>query len=144
MIEDASRNPEADSFYYIQLLIESLNKMGRLDDAVESIKQRLPTELDRLVDRTNNEVDQRHSTALRASVTKEKNTLGLNFTENDVRAVVINDLLWTLYSKLEAVAESHRVFHDVVSGIGKRENLRNTSQRTGGFKELWQLYQNEV
>ena len=42
MQEDTSRNPEADTFYYIQLLIESLNKMDRLELAADKIEERLP------------------------------------------------------------------------------------------------------
>jgi exocyst complex component 4 len=56
----------------------------------------------------------------------------------------VYDLLWSLYAKFEAIAEGHRVFHDVVSAIAKRENLRNSEILTGSFKELWMLYQNEI
>lgn len=144
MVEDASRNPEADSFYYIQLLVESLNKMGRLEHAVNMIEQRLPTELDRVVDRTTNEVDQRHPSTLRGNTRDLKNKVHLGVHNQEVRATVISDLLTTLYSKFEAMAEGHRVLHDVISGIVKREQLRNGDYLVGGFKELWKLFQNEV
>jgi exocyst complex component 4 len=144
MVEDASRNPEADSFYYIQLLVESLNKMGRLDVAVDSIEQRLPVELFRVVDKTNNEVDQRHPSSLRGNIRKSKGIIDLGLGDNDIRSTVISDLLWTLYSKFEAIAEGHRVLHDVITGIVKREGVRNSGTLTGGFKELWKLYQSEV
>src|SRR3954447_22700175 len=105
MIEDASRNPEADSNYYIRLLIESLNKMGRLGAAVESIEQRLPVELRRVVDKTNKEVDQRQLSSMRGSSKRESGKIDLGIGENNVRAIVIFDFLWTLYSKFEAIAE---------------------------------------
>ena len=38
MQEDPGRNPEADTFYYIQLLLESLHKMKRLEVAVDAIE----------------------------------------------------------------------------------------------------------
>ncbi len=63
---------------------------------------------------------------------------------SDIRSVVVYDLLWSLYAKFEAIAEGHRVFHDVVTAIAKRENLRNQESLTGSFKELWMLYQNEI
>jgi len=144
VIEDAARNPEADSFYYIQLLVESLNKMDRLDVAVNAIEQRLPIELFRVVDKTNNEVDQRHPTSLRGNSRNSIGKFDLGIGDSDIRAVVVYDLLWSLYAKFEAIAEGHRVFHDVVTAIAKRENLRNQESLTGSFKELWMLYQNEI
>lgn len=144
MAEDSARNPEVDSFYYIQVLVESLNKMGHLDVAVTAIEQRMPVELFRVVDKTNNEVDQRHPTALRGTPKHGKAKPALDIGDNDIRSVVIYDLLWTLYSKFEAIAEGHRVFHDVVTGITQREDTRNADALTGTFKELWMLYQNEI
>ncbi|KAH0538600.1 hypothetical protein FGG08_004801 [Glutinoglossum americanum] len=144
MIEDASRNPEADSNYYIHLLIESLNKMGHLHTAIESIEQRLPVELRRVVDKTNKEVDQRHPSSMRGSSRRESGKIDLGLGENNVRAIIVFDLLWTLYSKFEAIAEGHRVLHDVVVGIVKREGIQDADSLTGGFSELWKLYQSEM
>lgn len=144
MTEDAGRNPEADSFYYIQLLVESLNKMGKLRDAVEAIEQRLPVELFRVVDKSNNEVDQRHPTSMRAPSRAPKGRVDLGIDADDKRAVVVSDLLWTLYAKFEAIAEGHRVFHEVVVGITEREQIEDAHKLTGSFKELWMLYQNEI
>lgn len=144
LIEDAARNPEADSFYYIQLLVESLNKMGKLDAAVEAIEQRLPVELFRVVEKTNNEVDQRHPSSLRAPTRTTKGKIDLGINDDDVRAMVISDLLWTLYAKFEAIAEGHRVFHDVVVGVTERDHIESERNLTGSFRELWMLYQNEI
>jgi exocyst complex component 4 len=144
MIEDASRNPEADSNYYIHLLMESLNKMDRLDAAIESIEQRLPVELRRVVDKTNKEVDQRHPSSMRGSPRQQSGKIDLGLGENNVRAIIVFDLLWTLYSKFEAIAEGHRVLHDVVTGIVKRDGIKDADSLTGGFNELWKLYQSEV
>ncbi|KAI9875177.1 MAG: hypothetical protein M1830_008789 [Pleopsidium flavum] len=144
MTEDTSRNPEADSFYYIQMIIESLNKMGRLDIAVDRMEQRLPVELFTVVDRTNNEVDHRHPSHVRGQAKTKKRFIDFGLTPTDGRSNVLLDLLWTMYSKFEAIAEGHRVVHDVVAGIIKREGLRNAGSLTSGFKELWKLYQSEM
>ena len=144
MAEDASRNPEADSFYYIQLLIESLNKMGHLDQAVDSVEQRLPIELFRVVDKTNNEVANRHPDTIRNTSRRPKENVGFGLGDKEARRAIISDLLWTLYSKFEAIAEGHRVLHDVIQGIVKRQKDLNATALTGGFKELWKLYQSEV
>lgn len=142
MVEDASRNPEADTFYYISHLVESLNKLGRLEMAVNTIKQRLPVELFGIVSETNSEVDGRHPSSLRGvSSTPGNQAFG---KESGIRADVIYDLLWTLYAKFEAIAEGHRVFHDVVKSIVRREDAQNSSMLLGSFRELWNLYQNEI
>ncbi|CAL3966048.1 unnamed protein product [Diplocarpon coronariae] len=144
LVEDPSRNPEADTFYYIELVVESLNKLGRLESAVNLIKQRLPVELFVIVTETNSEVDQKHPSSLRGGLSNAQGNQAFDSRENGIRADVIYDLLWTLYAKFEAIAESHRVFHDVVKAIVEREGARNSSMLLGGFRELWNLYQNEI
>lgn len=146
MVEDGgNKNPEADSLSYIRLLLESLNNLGYLTQAIGTINQRLPVELFKLVDKTNNEVDQRHPSFLmgvtRTRTSGRMTDLGLG--ENDARVTVLYDLLWTLYSKFEAVMEGHRVVYDVIKGIGKRESWPDTSL-ANGFVEVWQLIQSEV
>jgi exocyst complex component 4 len=143
IIEDPSRNPEADTFYYIELLVESLNKLGRLENAVNSIKQRLPVELFGIVNETNSEVDQKHPSSLRGGISGSQGNQTFG-KENGIRADVIYDLLGTLYAKFEAIAEGHRIFHDVVKSMVRREGGRNSNSLLGSFRELWNLYQNEI
>jgi exocyst complex component 4 len=144
MVEDPTRNPEADTFYYIELVVESLNKLGALESAVNTIKQRLPVELFGIVNETNSEVDQKHPSSLRGGISNSSGNQAFGSRENSIRADVIYDLLWTLYAKFESIAESHRIFHDVVRAIIRREGARNSSMLLGGFRELWNLYQNEI
>ena len=142
--DDASQNPESDSFHYIHMVTESLNKLGHLDVAIDRIEQRLPVELFAIVDRTNQEVDLRHPAHRRGPLNLEKSIPEPNSHETTDENVVLNDLLWTLFSKFEAIAEGHRAFHDVVAGIVKRERLGHSESLTRGFKEVWKLYQSEV
>lgn len=143
LVEDITGNPEADNFYYIHLLLESLNKMGRLSLTVESIEQRMPTELFRLVERTSTEVEQRYRDVVRPRYGQDvKNESDIG--DDETRQTIISDFLSTLYSKFEAIAEGHRVLHDVITGISKREHIGNTTFLAGSFGELWKLYQNEV
>ena len=144
MEDDASQNPEADSFQYMHMVVESLNKLGHLDVAVDRMEQRLPVELFAIVDRTNQEVDMRHAAHTRGPRNVEKTAFDFEFEDCSARNEVLNDLLWTLYSKFEAIAEGHRAIHDVVAGIVKREGLRHPESLTRGFKEMWKLYQSEV
>ncbi|KAL7625644.1 exocyst subunit [Parahypoxylon ruwenzoriense] len=142
--EDPAKNPEADTFWYISLVVESLNKLGRLESVVDTLKQRLPVELFSIVNETINEVDQRHPSSLRGG---SGNAQGLHIygsRETQMRADVIYDLLWTLYGKFEAIAEGHRVFHEAIKALIRREGAGNSSSLLGSFKELWNLYQNEI
>ena len=126
------------------MLIEALNKMGRLDLAVDRMEQRLPIELFAVVERTTQEVDLRHPAHLRVNETTNRNTPSVSLGNSGEQAEVLRDLLYTLYSKFEAIAEGHRVVHEVIAGIVAREGLRKPDSLLDGFKELWKLYQSEV
>lgn len=143
MVEDASRNPEADTFYYIRLLIEALNKMGHLDTAVDRVEQRLPVELFSVVDKTNAEVDARYPNLTRGFASQDTKA-DLPTESIEQRGHVLSEFLWTLYAKFEAIAEGHRVIHDVIGAIVEREGISKDNALGGGFKELWKLYQSEV
>lgn len=56
----ASRpNPEADSFVYIESLLESLACLGKLGQAIDTLSQRIPVETYNLVEATVEEVEER-------------------------------------------------------------------------------------
>ncbi|KIW47373.1 uncharacterized protein PV06_00073 [Exophiala oligosperma] len=143
MIEDASKNPEADTFYYIHMILESLHKLGQLGEAVSRIEQRMPMELYKVVEKTNHDIDAKYPTHLRGHVNKDGRKV-MALQVHDARAQVLSDFLWTLYSKFEAIAESHRVLHEIITGIASREKLTKPDKYTSGFKELWKLYQMEM
>lgn len=145
MVEDPNKNPEAESLSYIRLILEALNNLGYLQNAMSMVNQRLPVELFKLVDKTNTEVDQRHpNTLIKKSIKKPGGKqIDLSFSETDIRTIVLNDLLWTLYSKFEAVMEGHRVLHDVVKSIGVRQEKEELT-KINGFLEVWQLVQSEM
>ncbi|KAM7218236.1 putative exocyst complex component sec8 [Rhypophila decipiens] len=142
--EDPQKNPEADTFSYITLVVESLNKLGRLEAAVDMLKQRLPVELFTVVNETINDVDQKHPSSLRGGPSGSHGLHMYGHRETQMRADVIYDLLWTLYGKFEAIAEGHRVFHEAIKALIRREGAGNNSALLGSFKELWNLYQNEI
>ena len=144
MEEDASQNPETNSFQYMRMIVESLNKLGHLDIAINRVEQRLPIELFAIVDRTNQEVDMRHTAHTRGPRHSEKWSVGIGFVNSNGHREVLDDLLWTLYSKFEAIAEGHRAVHEIVAGIVKREGLRHTENLLRGFEEMWKLFQSEV
>ncbi|EAQ85917.1 hypothetical protein CHGG_07170 [Chaetomium globosum CBS 148.51] len=142
--EDPHKNPEADTFYYVTLLVEALNRLGRLESAVDTLKQRLPVELFAVVNETINDIDQKHPSSLRGGSNGSHGLHIYGQRETRMRADVIYDLLWTLYGKFEAMAEGHRVFHESIKALIRREGAGNNIALLGSFKELWNLYQNEI
>lgn len=142
--EEPGRNPESDTFLYIALVVEALNRLGRLETAVDTIKQRLPVELFSVVNETINEVDHKHPSSLRGVSNGSGGLHIYSSRETQMRADVIYDLLWTLYGKFEAIAEGHRLFHESIKALIRREGGGNNAVLLGSFKELWNLYQNEI
>lgn len=124
--------------------MESLNRLGHLNAAIDIMAQRLPVELFAIVDKTNQEVDLRHPSHIRNSQGANRRSFDLDQVDKTGQNRVLDDLLSTLYSKFEAIAEGHRAVHDVVVGIAKREGLGSGKHLSGGFKEMWKLYQSEV
>ena len=61
------RNPEADSFSYMETLMESLAVLGKLGNALDVVSQRLPAEIYSLVETTLDEVSERTEYSRRAS-----------------------------------------------------------------------------
>lgn len=53
------RNPETDSFLYIETLLESLSVLGKLGGGLDIVAQRLPGEIFALMDATVDEVSER-------------------------------------------------------------------------------------
>jgi len=53
------RNPETDSFVYIETLLESLSVLGKLGGGLDIVAQRLPSEIFALVESTVDEVSER-------------------------------------------------------------------------------------
>lgn len=142
LVDDASANPEADTFAYIHLLVETLDKMGNIEVMVDRIEQRLPVELYAVVDKTSAEVAARYPDTARG-MQNDARVSSQPLGAIEERGHVLSEFLWTLYAKFEAIAESHRVVHDIVTGIVEREGSQKRTLRNG-FKELWKLYQSEV
>jgi len=69
-------NPEADSFVYMETLLESLAVLGKLGNALDSIGQRLPGEIFALVETTLDEIEERAEFVKRKSSTSWNGSLG--------------------------------------------------------------------
>lgn len=177
-------NPETDSFLYIEMLLESLAKLGKIKLTQEVILQRLPTELHQLVDATIDEVDSRSEMMRRSSVAivrpeslllASSSALARSFAEsarNSFRnsftglgntamrlpsmestqverdCETMRDLFWTLFSKLDAVLQGHRVVFEVITKISSRGASSAYKAvkvgRPASLIEIWRPLQIEV
>lgn len=141
-------NPESDSFMYMESLLESLAVLGKLGSALDSMAQRLPGEIFNLVETTLDEVEERAEYGRRRSLLSINGGLGrsegvyifategvqpdakgrvkasmlrlaaLEPSSKRVEHEILKDLFWTLYSKLDAVAQGLRVVSEVANRIG--------------------------
>ncbi|KAI9101019.1 Sec8 exocyst complex component-specific domain-containing protein [Phlyctochytrium arcticum] len=146
--EDLETNPEADSYQYIQSLLESLAHLGRLGQAMEVIRERLPVELYYVVERTVQEVDHRFG-KLSASATDAASQRvgngGPNLLGTDVRNVEVRlllEFLWELFLKLEAIVQGHRFLQAVALRISKKSGLQTEGWYT--IRDVWFTAQNEL
>jgi exocyst complex component 4 len=54
-----THNPEADSYRYIEAVLEALFVLGKLSGALETVAQRVSTEIHHLIEATLDEVEER-------------------------------------------------------------------------------------
>ncbi|KAF8807754.1 hypothetical protein BYT27DRAFT_7189848 [Phlegmacium glaucopus] len=179
----SSLNPEADSFTYMETLLESLAVLGKLGNALDNIAQRLPGEIFALVETTLDEVEERveygrrrSSFALISGLGKSEGVYTFNTCHASVDSTVgtktplmkssslrlsaleslatrvdhdiLKDLFWTLYSKLDAVAQGLRVVTEVTTRIGSRRDYKDSSGTKPvtlfPLPEIWSHIQTEV
>jgi exocyst complex component 4 len=138
------RNPESDSFSYIENLLESLTVLGRLVSGLDIVAQRLPVEIFTLVETTIDEVSERLEFNKRMSTsgtmatawttgifimsnnqqpgtpleTTSLRLAALESSSQEVDHEILRDFFWTLYSKLDAVIQSLRVVFEISNRIG--------------------------
>ncbi|KAI8990488.1 Sec8 exocyst complex component-specific domain-containing protein [Trametes punicea] len=67
-IASQARNPEADSFAYIEMLLESLAALGKLGTGLDIVAQKVPGEIFSLIETTIEEVSERAEFGRRGSV----------------------------------------------------------------------------
>lgn len=163
------KNPESDSFTYMETLLESLAVLTQLASALDVVAQRLPVEIYTLVESTIEEVSDRAEFAKRASIILQNgrplsidgsgrmvvasavNALRMAALESpakDADRETLRDLFWTLYSKLDAVVQGLRVIYEVSNRIGARRDFKDSSgaKVTNLFPlvEIWAPLQGEI
>jgi exocyst complex component 4 len=140
-------NPEVESFAYIEGLLEALAVLGRLGVAMERLVQRAGGEIHALVEVTLDEVDSRIELRREEAAIADSQTasvsgntilaLSLDVVGPPHHAAILRDLFWTLYSKLVAVLEGHRVAYEVarwIASVSKREDRADSSAGTSAIR----------
>ncbi|KAG8219664.1 hypothetical protein J3R82DRAFT_619 [Butyriboletus roseoflavus] len=94
-------NPEADSFAYIETLLESLAILGKLGSALDSVVQRLQSEIFSLVESTVEEVEERAEESKRNSALLTTAALG---SKSEGGYIFVSDESTTISSVHAALA----------------------------------------
>lgn len=140
-----NRHPESDSFLYIQNITHALYTMGKLPYALEMMSQRLPIEIYQMIEKTINEVKaRRRSFGFEGIPIKEL----LRTDAEEDYLEILKDLLWTVFSKWDAMLQAHRVLYDVVNLL----QTPSTSKTANGqristlytFADVWQPIEAEL
>jgi len=100
-LDHSNINPEADSFVYIEILLESLAILGKLGSALDSVMQRLQGEIFSLIESTVDEVEERAEESKRSSALLTTAALG---TKSDGGYIFVSDASATMSSVRTALA----------------------------------------
>lgn len=140
------RHPEADSLKYVQMLSRALVVVGKLPYALDIMSQRAPFEIFQIVERTIGELRLRHK-----NITTHANSPREMLENSDVdddRVEPLKDLLWTVYSKWDAVLQCHRVLYDHAASVqGHFPKVPKGGRSSGSlydFSDIWKPLEAEM
>ncbi|KAJ3011813.1 hypothetical protein HKX48_006633 [Thoreauomyces humboldtii] len=148
--EDLETNPESDSFHYILCLMEALYLLGRLPEAMQLVKDRLPVELYYVVERTVQEADQEYSTPAgagqdggkrTATGSTDPNFLGTDARTSDIRTLLkfLNDL----FCKFESIIQAHSFVQGTIQSV-RRRHPEFQPDGLYTLRDVWYNAQNEL
>ncbi|KAJ2774606.1 exocyst subunit [Coemansia nantahalensis] len=122
--DDAESNPEADSFAYVEMLLESLATLETTNETLQEIKSSISLELSRLIDGIIGEVEERNRVLIsRSRVTDHDDPL----LAQDADREVLSDFARILFARLESVLEYHDYVLDIVHHFDRNERYSLTS-----------------
>ncbi|KAJ2493796.1 exocyst subunit [Coemansia sp. RSA 2050] len=119
VLDDGDQNnPEADSFSYVEMLIESLVALDNTNEAMQEVKSSINLELARLIDGVVNEVEERNKALIYKSKAADQQD---DVLAQDTDREVLFDFTRILFARLETVLEYHDYVLDVVNSLDRRE-----------------------
>ncbi|KAJ1667008.1 exocyst subunit [Coemansia sp. RSA 1813] len=144
-------NPEADSFAYVEMLIESLVTLENTNEAMQEVKSSISLELARLIDGVVSEVEERNRALIFKSKTGDQQD---EYFSQDTDREVLFDFARILFARLETVLEYHDYVLDVVSSLDRRDRYSLTAptsvaerrHRTHPYtiNDVWHAIKDEV
>lgn len=142
------RNPETDTKSYIETLVRSLQALGKLPFAIDVVMQRMASEIGATVDRTAAEVRARHP---HIAFGVETTLFDADGDIDEQVAEPLRDLLWTLFSKWEAMFTAHMSFESATSTLldssrGTRPSRGSAAPAYLGVdrRAVWSAFENEL
>ncbi|KAJ2723842.1 exocyst subunit [Coemansia sp. Benny D115] len=111
-------NPEADSFAYVEMLLESLTALDNTSEAMQEIKSSINLELSHLIDGVLSEVEERNRALIvKTKVADQQDDLLLQDTDREI----LFDFSRILFARLETVLEYHDYVLELVGSTDRRE-----------------------
>ncbi|KAJ2038368.1 exocyst subunit [Coemansia sp. S3946] len=153
VLDDGDQNnPEADSFSYVEMLIESLVALDNTNEAMQEVKSSINLELGRLIDGVVNEVEERNKALIYKSKAADQQD---DVLAQDTDREVLFDFTRILFARLETVLEYHDYVLDVVNSLDRREryslsptanasNDRTRRTRPYTIGDVWSAIKAEV
>ncbi|KAJ2157315.1 exocyst subunit [Coemansia sp. RSA 552] len=124
LLDGDEGNPEADSFAYVEMLLESLSTLDSTGEVLQEIKSSIPLELSRLIDGIVAEVEERNRALLtKARVLDADDTAARHDSDREV----LMDFARILFARLESVLEYHDYVLDIVRHLDRNERYSLTS-----------------
>jgi hypothetical protein len=151
VVEDLDKKPERDPLRFIDIMLTSLDMLGKLHDAVTIVKQRMPLELFKITERAITDLDARspdlmHAVALEARLENRATYSRLTPQRGASSQRVLKDILVMLAKRFSWVLEMHRYTIQSFQRV-----LRVSENQTGDKKfirytlnDLWNGIQYEV
>ncbi|KAJ1950575.1 exocyst subunit, partial [Linderina macrospora] len=116
-------NPEADSFAYVEMLLESLVTLDNTNEAMQEIKTSVSLELSRLIDGIVSEVEERNRALITktSSISSSQQHSQEEVAGQDTDREILVDFARILFARLETVLEYHDFVLDVMHSMDRRE-----------------------
>ncbi|PVU95084.1 hypothetical protein BB561_002061 [Smittium simulii] len=115
---ESNDSPESDSFAYIDLLMESLLVLNRVDNAIDAINDRVRWELSHVVDIVISEVEYRGKVSEMAAVGAINDEIPRTSLRDQM---IFQDFIRTLYLKFMTIINYHDHLIEVIKNLKNRE-----------------------
>ncbi|ODV62717.1 exocyst subunit SEC8 ASCRUDRAFT_20420, partial [Ascoidea rubescens DSM 1968] len=138
------KDQQMDPYNYIKSLLETLAKLDKLPKALETLTQRNPFELHKLVNHSAEEIRLKHPKNLKETASFNKldfNQVDFGLGIGDLGVIVLQDYFWNVFTKFLLVLQSHRVVYEISKHILTSNST--ASLLNYDFIDIWKNMENE-